>query len=70
MRLKLTGYKDMACKNSIRIDVYNHGDLREILSNAVGDISNAEFKDMLGKLTHFVCSSKGEHQAIYFSIEK
>jgi len=70
MELRLTGYKNMASKKATRVDIAQQHNLKQMLVQAVCDISDAEFDAMLTKLTRFVASSKCEHQAVYFWIEK
>ena len=74
MKLKLTGYKSMAAKNAVRIQVDgvdNKPNIKKIIKQSI-------FCDLATKLDIEFCEAvitsnwklaRGEHQAIYFWIE-
>lgn len=72
MKLKLTGYKATAPKNAVRVEVkkYPPNFDRLIDDVFIGDSQSPEFSEFSAKLGDFYDASKGEHEAIYFWIER
>ncbi len=72
MKLHLTGYKANAPRNAVRVAISKYPPNFDRLMDEIyiGDSSSQEFKAFSNQLGDFYNASKGEHQAIYFWIER
>jgi hypothetical protein len=70
MKLHLTGYKANAPSNAVRVPLEDLPNFHQLISDAVQDLSDAEFDAMEKELRWFWLNAHGEHIAIYFWIEQ